>query len=185
MLIALPLALIPPRPARIEPVRALAFLKFLRHSRLNDLSIRQHHGEKQVLGWPTSRICKANEPMRKRLFIKFRILKTARLQVVKRCHPIRRDPDGLLSGDGVRRGLRTRFKHVLKFPTVLCRERVAEQFSRIRENRHQKTAKNWGDERDENDSKSESHRLFYPLGEPKELYSADSTQSASSSSSSS
>jgi len=155
MLIALPLALIPPRPARIEPVRALAFLKFLRHSRLNDLSIRQHHGEKQVLGWPTSRICKANEPMRKRLFIKFRILKTARLQVVKRCHPIRRDPDGLLSGDGVRRGLRTRFKHVLKFPTVLCRERVAEQFSRIRENRHQKTAKNWGDER-------EAHLVYQP-----------------------
>ena len=135
--------------------RPLAFLKFLRHSRLNDLSIRQHHGEKQVLGWPTSRICKANEPMRKRLFIKFRILKTARLQVVKRCHPIRRDPGGLLSGNGVGRGLRTRFKHVLKFPTVLCRERVAEQFSRIRENRHQKTAKNWGDER-------EAHLVYQP-----------------------
>src|SRR6516162_8092333 len=163
MLIALPLALIPPRPARIEPVRALAFLKFLRHSRLNDLSIRQHHGEKQVLGWPTSRICKANEPMRKRLFIKFRILKTARLQVVKRCHPIRRDPGGLLSGDGARRGLRTRFKYVLKFPTVLCRKRIAEQFSPIRENRHQETTKNCGDKTNRTESKFQLHGILSSL----------------------
>jgi len=122
---------------------------------LNDLSVWQHHGENQVLDWSAGRICKTDKPVRERIFVEFRVLNTAKLQVVKCCHPIRRDPGGLLSGDGVRRGLRTRFKHVLKFPTVLCRERVAEQFSRIRENRHQKTAKNWGDER-------EAHLVYQP-----------------------
>jgi len=109
---------------------------------LNDLSVWQHHGEKQVLDWAAGGICKTDKPVRERIFVEFRVLNTAKLQVVKCCHPIRRDLGGLLSGDGARSGLRTRFKHVLKFPTVL--EPVAKQFSRIRENRHQETAKNYG-----------------------------------------
>jgi len=107
---------------------------------------------------------------------------TAKLQVVKRCHPIRGDSGGLLSGNGAWRGLRTRFKYVLKFPTVLCREPIAEQFSRIRENRHQETAKNCCGERARSNSKVIG---VYPLGEPKEVYSADFHKSASSSSSAS
>jgi hypothetical protein len=66
-------------------------------------------------------ICEANEPMREWLFAEFRVLEIAKLQMVKRCHPIRGNPGRFLSGDGTRRGFRTRFKHVLKLSTVLCR----------------------------------------------------------------
>ena len=59
-----------------------------RDARLNDFSIWQHHGEKQVFDWPISRICKANEPMRKRLLAKFRVPNTAKLQMVKRSNSL-------------------------------------------------------------------------------------------------
>ena len=63
---------------------------------------------------------------------------------------------------GTRRGVRTRFKHVLKLSTVLCLEPVAKQFSRIRENGHQETAKNYGDERDKSDSSPEVTGILFP-----------------------
>jgi hypothetical protein len=56
--------------------------------------------------------------MRKRLFVEFRVLNTAKLQMVKRWYPIRSDPDHLFFSDGARRGLRTRFKHVQE-PSML------------------------------------------------------------------
>ena len=98
--------------------------------------------------------------MRKWLLVEFGVLKTARLQMVKRCHPIRSDPGRFLSGDGARRGLSSRFKHVLKLSTVLCWKTVAEQFSRPSEDRHQQTAKNCGDETDTRESKSKVHDIL-------------------------
>ena len=43
-------------------------------------------------------------------------------------------------------GYLTRFKHVLKLSAALCSEAVAEQFSRVRTDRQQQTAKNCGNE---------------------------------------
>ena len=99
--------------------------------------------------------------MREWLFAEFRALNTAKLQMVKRCHPIRCNPGRFFFGDGTRRGLYTRFKHVLKCSAVLCFEPVAEQFCRTREDRHQETAKNWGDEIDGRRSKSQIHGIFF------------------------
>jgi hypothetical protein len=124
--------------------KAIPFFQPLRHAWLNDFSVRQHHGEKQVLNWAASGVCKANEPMREWVFAEFRVLNTAKLQMIKRCHPIRRNPGRLLCGDGTRGGFRTRFKHVLKLSTALCLEPVAKQFCRTREDGLQEAAKNCG-----------------------------------------
>jgi hypothetical protein len=47
---------------------------------LNDSSVRQDHGEKQVFDWPASGIRKADEPIRNGFFAKFGVLNTAKLQ---------------------------------------------------------------------------------------------------------
>ncbi len=99
--------------------------------------------------------------MRKWLLAEFRILDTAKLQMVKRWHPVRCNPGHFLAGDGTRRGFRTRFKHVLKLSTALCLEPVAEQFSRTREGSHQETAKNCADETDRSKSKSQVHGILF------------------------
>ena len=79
---------------------ALVFLQHLRHRGLNDSSVRQDHSEKQALDPAASGIRKADEPIRNGLFAEFRVLDTAKPQIVKRRHPIYCNPDRFLSGNG-------------------------------------------------------------------------------------
>src|SRR5262245_33072238 len=110
---------------------------------------------------PVAVSAKANEPMRKWLFIKFRILKTAELQMVIRCHPIRVESFQYVFESSAEPPSRSiTGEQAARISASFVGNPVAEQFNRTRAHWHQETVKNCNDETDRRESKSLVHEIL-------------------------